>query len=144
MNEAFRTIASEQGVLFADASEWGIDLAFDQVHFTAEGHRTFAGKMTSLLEKIRQESEQLKMPKSFVIDPEKLSEIETKEEHFDYKAELEETLSLADRAYEKLLYISDAMDLDDRVPGRLEKAVEHLFDAVSILEEAVEDEKSRW
>ena len=57
MNEAFRTIASEQGVLFADASEWGIDLACDQVHFSAEGHRTFAGKMTRLLEKIRQESE---------------------------------------------------------------------------------------
>ena len=52
MNEAFREIASNQGILFADASEWGIDLAFDRVHFSEEGHRTFAGKMTELLKGI--------------------------------------------------------------------------------------------
>ena len=56
----------------------------------------------------------------------------------------EETLSLTDRAYEKLLYITDAMDLDDRVPDRLEEAMEYLSNAVSILVEAVEDEESRW
>ena len=69
---------------------------------------------------------------------------DAKEEHYDYKAELKETLSLTDRAYEKLLYITDAMDLDDRVPDRLEEAMECLSNAVSILEEAVEDEESRW
>ena len=145
MNEGFRKIASEQGVMFADASEWGIDLASDSVHFSEEGHQTFAAKMTEVLEGIRQESEQLKESKSFVIGPEMLSAgKDAKEEHYDYKAELKETLSLTDRAYEKLLYITDAMDLDDRVPDRLEEAMECLSNAVSILEEAVEDEESRW
>ena len=122
MNEGFRKIASEQGVMFADASEWGIDLASDSVHFSEEGHQTFAAKMTEMLSAGK----------------------DAKEEHYDYKAELEETLSLTDRAYEKLLYITDAMDLDDRVPDRLEEAMECLSNAVSILEEAVEDEESRW
>ena len=51
--DGFREIASQQGVMFTDASEWGIDLGYDQVHFSAEGHRTFAGKMTELIREIR-------------------------------------------------------------------------------------------
>ena len=45
MNAAFGKHAARQGVLFADASEWGIGLAYDQVHFSEEGHRTFASEM---------------------------------------------------------------------------------------------------
>ena len=49
MNDAFCTIASKQKVRFSDASEWEIDLSYDQVHFSARGHRTFARKMTELM-----------------------------------------------------------------------------------------------
>ena len=49
MNDAFRTIAAREGVLFSDASEWGIDLAYDQVHFSAEGHRMFAVQVTTTI-----------------------------------------------------------------------------------------------
>ena len=55
MNDGFREIALQQGVMFADASEWEIDLGYDQVHFSAEGHRTFAGKMTELIREIQWE-----------------------------------------------------------------------------------------
>ena len=54
MNDGFREIASQQGVLFADASEWEIDLGFDQVHFSEEGHRTFAARTTELVRGLRQ------------------------------------------------------------------------------------------
>ena len=49
MNDAFRVITKEQGVMFADSSKWGIELAYDQVHFSEEGHRVFAGKVTDLI-----------------------------------------------------------------------------------------------
>ncbi len=46
---ALRAVAGQQGILFADASSWGIPLAYDGVHFTEEGHRIFAEKMLELL-----------------------------------------------------------------------------------------------
>ena len=49
MNDAFHAITKEQGVKFADSSLWGIELAYDQVHFSEEGHRVFAGKVTELI-----------------------------------------------------------------------------------------------
>jgi hypothetical protein len=49
MNDAFHAITKEQGVMFADSSLWGIELAYDQVHFSEEGHRVFAGKVTELI-----------------------------------------------------------------------------------------------
>ena len=36
-------------LMFADSSLWGIELAYDQVHFSEEGHRVFAGKVTDLI-----------------------------------------------------------------------------------------------
>ena len=49
MNEAFARMAAERNVRFADAAKWCIDLSFDRVHFSEEGHRVFAAKMIQLL-----------------------------------------------------------------------------------------------
>ena len=43
-------LAARRGIAFADAGKWGISLAYDGVHFTAQGHRAFAA---GLLEVIR-------------------------------------------------------------------------------------------
>ncbi len=45
LTEELRAVAERQGILFADASAWGIPLAYDGVHFTEEGHRVFAERM---------------------------------------------------------------------------------------------------
>ena len=42
----FRVLAEKEGILFADAGAWGIPLAYDGVHFTEEGHRIFAEKLS--------------------------------------------------------------------------------------------------
>ena len=49
MNEGFRCLAERFGTLFADASAWGIALAADLVHFSAEGHRKFAECMAEYI-----------------------------------------------------------------------------------------------
>jgi len=56
MNDGFCEIASRQDVVFADASEWEVSLGYDQVHFSAEGHRTFARKLTELIRELFEES----------------------------------------------------------------------------------------
>lgn len=38
----YRKLAESLEVLFADADEWQVDLSFDGVHFTEEGHASFA------------------------------------------------------------------------------------------------------
>ena len=40
-----QTLAEQLGVRFADAGRWDIPLAYDGVHFTEQGHRTFAIKL---------------------------------------------------------------------------------------------------
>ena len=45
-----QTLAEQLGIRFADAGKWDILLAYDGVHFTEQGHRTFAA---GLLEKLR-------------------------------------------------------------------------------------------
>ena len=57
MNVEFGKMAGARGIGFADAAGWGIELSYDQVHFSAEGHRVFAEKMTELLELIQTDSE---------------------------------------------------------------------------------------
>ncbi len=37
----YERIARERRILYADAGQWGIGLAFDGVHFTPEGHAAF-------------------------------------------------------------------------------------------------------
>lgn len=47
--EEYRLLAQDRGIRFLDASDWDIPLAFDGVHFTEEGHRRFAEKLTESL-----------------------------------------------------------------------------------------------
>ena len=49
LNEGYKVLAEKYGVLFCDAATWQIPLAFDLVHFTEEGSRRFADKMTDFL-----------------------------------------------------------------------------------------------
>ena len=51
LGPALRAVAEAQGILFADASGWGIPLAYDGVHFTEEGHRIFSEKLLEILKK---------------------------------------------------------------------------------------------
>ncbi|WP_026510636.1 GDSL-type esterase/lipase family protein [Butyrivibrio sp. LC3010] len=45
-------IAQEFGIFFADASEWDLDMSFDGVHLSAQGHQEFAAKMADILQGI--------------------------------------------------------------------------------------------
>ena len=45
-----QTLAKQLGIRFADAGKWDIFLAYDGVHFTEQGHRTFAA---GLLEELK-------------------------------------------------------------------------------------------
>ena len=47
----YRFLAEGLGIRFADAGEWNIPLAYDGVHMTEEGHRTFADGLLNWLEK---------------------------------------------------------------------------------------------
>ncbi len=49
LGEYYRALSEEEKVFFADAGKWNIDLAFDGVHFSEEGHRVFAGHMCTVL-----------------------------------------------------------------------------------------------
>ncbi len=46
----YRALAGRLGLRFADAGDWQIDLAFDGVHFTEEGHVHFADGLAACLE----------------------------------------------------------------------------------------------
>ena len=49
MADGYRNLAAKLGVLFADAGQWNIPLAFDGVHFTEEGHKIFAHNLYRFL-----------------------------------------------------------------------------------------------
>ena len=40
-----QTLAKQMGIRFTDAGRWDIPLAYDGVHFTEQGHRSFAIKL---------------------------------------------------------------------------------------------------
>ena len=40
-----QTLAEQLGIRFADAGKWDILLAYDGVHFTEQGHKTFAAEL---------------------------------------------------------------------------------------------------
>jgi len=46
----YRALAEKLGVAFADAGAWGIETAFDGVHFLPEGHRAFAAELLTALD----------------------------------------------------------------------------------------------
>ena len=49
LGEAYRELAEQKGCLFADSGEWEIDVTFDGVHFSPEGHAAFAQKLNEIL-----------------------------------------------------------------------------------------------
>lgn len=48
----YEALARKLGVFFADAGAWNVDLSFDGVHFSEQGHRAFAEGMLKILEQI--------------------------------------------------------------------------------------------
>ena len=46
----YEALAQKLGCAFADAESWGISLTFDGVHFSEEGHRTFARRIAETLD----------------------------------------------------------------------------------------------
>lgn len=47
--EEYRALAQRLNIPFADTRSWNIKMAFDGVHFTEEGHRCFAERLTEYL-----------------------------------------------------------------------------------------------
>ena len=48
----YKALAERLGMRYADSGEWHIDLTFDGVHFTEEGHMHFAEGLASCLGRI--------------------------------------------------------------------------------------------
>jgi len=51
LRHEYEALSEWIGVGFADAGEWNIPLSFDGVHFTVEGHKSFAEGLTNYLNK---------------------------------------------------------------------------------------------
>lgn len=52
--ESFRILSLENGILFADAQDWNVEIAFDGVHFTEQGHKYFAdGICKKIIEELK-------------------------------------------------------------------------------------------
>lgn len=49
LSEEYWALAARMGIPFADARQWNIELAFDGVHFTEEGHHAFANRLKDFL-----------------------------------------------------------------------------------------------
>ena len=54
--DSFRALAQQSGIRFADAGEWDLELAFDGVHLTQQGHIRFADEILKFWndEKVRE------------------------------------------------------------------------------------------
>ena len=48
---AYQNLSQKLGIRFANADQWNVPLAFDGVHFTQEGHRTFADGLLDFIMK---------------------------------------------------------------------------------------------
>ena len=55
MNEEFERLCRENRVRYVNAGEWDIPLTFDAVHFSEEGHVSFAGHLAEILVKLSDE-----------------------------------------------------------------------------------------
>ena len=42
LNAAYREVAEKSGIRFVDATDWDIEVTFDGVHYSEQGHQTFA------------------------------------------------------------------------------------------------------
>jgi lysophospholipase L1-like esterase len=51
LTHAYHGLSQRLGIRFANADSWNIPLAFDGVHFTEDGHRTFALALDQYLNK---------------------------------------------------------------------------------------------
>ena len=49
--EAYQVLSRKLGIAFVNAGQWNVDLTFDGVHFTEEGHRAFAEGLYTYLTK---------------------------------------------------------------------------------------------
>ena len=49
LTRCFRELAARRGILFADASSWELDYAFDAVHLSEKGHAVFGREMVRIL-----------------------------------------------------------------------------------------------
>ncbi len=49
MAAAFMVLAEKYGIRAVDASGWGVELSYDQVHFSLKGHRIFAERLAEEL-----------------------------------------------------------------------------------------------
>ena len=52
LGKLYREVAEKKGCLFADAAEWGVEISFDGVHFTPEGHAAFAWGLEEILKEL--------------------------------------------------------------------------------------------
>ena len=50
--QRYRTLAQQLGIHFSDAGDWNISLSYDGVHFTEEGHKSFAAGLYEALSRI--------------------------------------------------------------------------------------------
>ncbi len=42
LSDGYRDLAVRRGISFADTRDWGVEVTYDGVHFSEEGHRAFA------------------------------------------------------------------------------------------------------
>ena len=49
--EVYQALSQKLGIAFVNAGQWNVDLTFDGVHFTEEGHRAFAEGLYTYLTK---------------------------------------------------------------------------------------------
>ena len=49
LGNEYRELADRKGCLFADSGEWNIEMTFDGVHFSTEGHAVFAERLQEVL-----------------------------------------------------------------------------------------------
>ena len=47
--EEYNSLAEKLNITFVDTREWNIELTFDGVHFTEEGHHAFANHLTEVI-----------------------------------------------------------------------------------------------
>ena len=57
LGERYRELAYKKGIMFADSAEWDIEMTFDGVHFSSEGHAVFAQKLEELLKGVLEPEE---------------------------------------------------------------------------------------